>query len=179
MKNIATKYALSSRIIHWIMAVLIFLTFAIGFYMDEFLDDDAPNRYEIYDLHKSFGVIVFIFFIIRLFNRLIKTPPALPDSISSVDKKLAKIGHWSLYLLMFLTPLSGYLMSSFAGYPVNLFSWQIPNLVETNFEFAKFCSEAHEILAYSMIFLVAIHILAIFKHYFFDKNKTNILKRII
>jgi len=179
MKNTPTKYAISSRIIHWIMAILILLTFAIGFYMDEFLDDENPNRYEIYDLHKSLGVLVLFFFVIRLINRIIKKPPALPDSISLRDKKLAKIGHYSLYLLMLLTPLSGYLMSSFAGYPVNLFSWQLPNFVGTNFELAEFFSESHEIFAYSMIFMVSIHILAIFKHYFIDKNKTNILKRII
>jgi cytochrome b561 len=53
------------------------------------------------------------------------------------------------------------------------------NFVGTNFELAEFFSESHEIFAYSMIFMVSIHILAIFKHYFIDKNKTNILKRII
>ena len=179
MKNSSTKYSISSRIIHWAMAILILSTFAVGFYMKEFLDDDAQNRYEIYDLHKSLGVLVMILLIIRVINRIIKTPPALPDSISALDKKLAKIGHNLLYLLMFLVPLSGYLMSSFAGYPVNLFSIQLPNIVGTNFDFAKFFSEAHEIFAYSLIALVGIHILAIFKHYFFDKNKVNILKRII
>jgi cytochrome b561 len=179
MKNQVIKYALSSRIIHWLMAILIFSTFAIGIYMDDFLDHESENRFAVYDLHKSLGMLVFFLLLIRVLNRLIKTPPALPESISSLDKKLAKIGHYFLYLLMFLTPLSGYLMSSFAGYPVKLFSLEIPNFVGTNFELAKFFSETHEIVAFSLLGMVAIHILAIFKHYFFDKIPVNILKRII
>lgn len=147
--------------------------------MDEFLSDDAENRYQIYDLHKSLGMVVLLMLILRVFNRILNKPPLLPQSISPLEQKLAKLGHYILYILMLTTPLSGYLMSSFAGYPVKLFSIEIPNLVGANYEMAKICSEAHELSAYSLLAMVAIHILAVIKHRFFDKPENNVLKRII
>ena len=173
------KYALSSRILHWIMAILIFLTLAIGIYMKDFLAHDAENRYQIYDLHKSFGVLIFVILIIRITNRFIKKPPELPSTISPLQRNLAKIGHLLLYILMFTTPISGYLMSSFAGYPVKLFNIELPNLVSTNFKLAKIFSEMHEINAYALLALISIHIAAVLKHRFFDKPENDVLKRII
>ncbi|NBX52792.1 MAG: cytochrome b [Proteobacteria bacterium] len=173
------KYALSSRLLHWIMAIIIFSTLALGIYMKEFLGDDSTNRYQIYDLHKSMGMVVLILLIVRIANRFIKTPPALPSSISPLEQKLAKFGHLILYVLMLTTPISGYLMSSFAGYPVKLFSLELPNLVGTNFTLAKICAEIHEISAYALLGIVLIHILAVIKHRFFDRPENDVLKRII
>lgn len=173
------KYSLSSRILHWTMAVFIFFALGLGIYIDEFLSDDAENRYEIYDLHKSIGMVVLMLLIIRIINRIFKKAPPLPKTMPKIEQNLAKIGHLALYILMALTPLSGYLMSSFAGYPVKLFAIEIPNLVGTNFQLAKICSEAHEISAFSLLGVVAIHILAVIKHRFFDKPENDVLKRII
>ncbi|MBM3589963.1 MAG: cytochrome b [Alphaproteobacteria bacterium] len=173
------KYALSSRLLHWLMAIIIFSTLALGIYMDEFLSNDSTNRYPIYDLHKSMGILVLILLIIRIANRFIKTPPALPSSIRPIEQKLARLGHLSLYFLMLTTPISGYLMSRFAGYPVTFFSLELPNLVGTNFALAKICTEIHEISAYGLLGIIIIHILAVIRHRFFDKPENDILKRII
>ena len=173
------KYHLTSRILHWLMAFLIIANLAIGFYMKDFIANDAQNRFEIYDFHKSIGVLVIILLVFRIINRHIHKAPALPESFKKLDVNLAKIGHISLYILMLIVPVSGYLMSSFAGYPVKFFGVELPAFLDTNFTFAKICSEAHEISAIALIALIAIHILAIFKHRFFDKTKINILKRMI
>jgi len=161
------------------MAIIIFSTLALGIYMNEFLSNDSTNRYQIYDLHKSMGILVLILLIIRIANRFIKTPPALPSSIRPIEQKLARLGHLILYFLMLITPFSGYLMSSFAGYPVKLFSLELPNLVGTNFTLAKICAEIHEISAYALLGIIIIHVLAVIKHRFFDKPENDVLKRII
>ena len=80
---------------------------------------------------------------------------------------------------MFLTPLSGYLMSNYYGYPVKLFGMELPILVETNFDLAKNFSELHEIFAFSLLGLIVVHLLAVIKHHFIGANKFPIIKRML
>lgn len=173
------KYALSSRILHWIMALLIIALLALGVYMTNFLDKSASNRFEIYSLHKSLGVVALALIIIRIFNRAITKAPALPKNMFKIEKILAKITHFTLYLLMLVAPLSGYLMSNSYGYGVHLFSIKLPFLIEKNLEIGPLFSKAHYYSTNALIALIAIHILAVIKHRFFDKNQNDVLKRMI
>lgn len=173
------KYPLSSRIIHWLMAAIILFLLGLGIYMTDFLPKDAPNHLEIYSLHKSFGALALILVIVRICNRLIYKAPQLPATLKKYEQILSHLGHFGLYFLMICVPLSGYLMSNSFGYPVHLFSIELPMLVATNFELGKFFAEAHEVCAFSLFGLIAIHILAVIKHRFFDKPENNVFKRMI
>ncbi len=174
-----TKYPLSSRIIHWLMAALIFFLLGLGIYMTDFLPKDAPNHLEVYSLHKSLGAIALIFIFIRVINRFIFKAPALPATLKKSEQILSHLGHFGLYVLMLCVPLSGYLMSDSFGYPVHLFSFELPMLIGTNFELGKVFAEAHELSAFSLLGLVGIHVLAVIKHRFFDKPENDVLKRMI
>ncbi len=176
---VMTKYPASSRIIHWLMAVIILATLGVGIYMTEFLPKDSPNHLKIYSLHKSFGVIALIFIFVRIANRLFFRAPALPQSFPKLEKIASHLGHIGLYILMILVPFSGYLMSNSFGFPVHLFSLELPLLVEKNFELGKIFAEAHEVCAYSLLGLITIHILAVIKHRFFDKPEHDVLRRMI
>jgi cytochrome b561 len=173
------KYSLSSRIIHWLMAVLIIAILAIGIYMTEFLPKDSVNRSQIYSFHKSLGVMAIILIITRIINRFLNKAPNLPQSMAKAEKILAHLGHVGLYLLMIIVPVSGYLMSNSFGYAVSFFSLELPFVVEKNFELAKIFAEIHELSSYSILGLVAIHVLAVIKHRFFDKPENDVLKRMI
>jgi cytochrome b561 len=173
------KYHIVSRVIHWLMALIILFLLGLGIYMTDFLSKEAPNRMEIYNLHKSLGVMVLILVFVRIINRFANKPPALPDSLPKFEKIAAHLAHIALYLLMILVPLSGYLMSNSFGYPVNFFSIQLPFLVQQNFELGNLFHNAHWILAYSLIAILALHILGVIKHRFFDKTENDVLKRMI
>lgn len=174
------KYQISSRILHWIMAAIIIFLLALGIYMADFLPKDAPNRMEFYNLHKSFGVLALILIIVRIINRAVFTPPSLPETINKLEQKLAYLAHILLYLLMVLVPLSGYLMSNSFGYPVNLFGFKMPFLIEKNADLGKIFHETHEIAPYILIIVLLLHIAGVIKHRYFDKNKENdVLKRMV
>lgn len=173
------KYPLSSRILHWLMALIIIFLLGLGIYMADFLQADSPNRMEIYSLHKSLGVMILILVAIRLINRVIFPAPALPISLSKFEKIGAHLAHVALYLLMILIPLSGYLMSNSFGYPVHFFSVEMPFLIEKNLELAPVFAELHEIFAYSLIAVLGLHILGVIKHRFFDSAENDVLKRIL
>jgi cytochrome b561 len=161
------------------MAAIILFLLGLGIYMADFLDKEAPNRMDIYSLHKSLGVIALILIAIRIFNRFINKAPALPNSFPKIEKFAAHLAHISLYLLMIIMPLSGYLMSNSFGYPVHLFGIEMPFLVEQNSVLGNIFHETHWIAAYLMIAVLILHIAGVIKHRFFDNPENNVLKRMI
>ncbi len=174
------KYPLTSRILHWSMAILILFLLGLGIYMHEFLPKDAPNRMEVYGLHKSLGALALVLIFVRIVNRLAFKAPNLPASLENWEKIAAHFVHFGLYLLMIIVPLSGYLMSNYFGYPVHFFGIELPFLVEKNPEIGMIFAETHEIAAYSILGLIVFHVLGAIKHRFFDKNPENdVIKRMI
>ncbi len=173
------KYPLSHRILHWFMALLILVAIGIGIYMTKFLTHDSPNRMEVYDLHKSLGVMVLIFIVIRIVNRLKIQVPPLPQTMPKIEIVAAHLAHIALYLGMVAVPLSGYLMSSFYGFPVKMFGLLVPSLVGTHPEIGGICASLHGLFAYGLLTLVVLHVLAVVKHRFFDKAEHDVLKRMI
>lgn len=147
--------------------------------MTEFLSKDSANRMQIYHLHKSFGVVVLILFFFRFVNRFKNPSPHLPQTIAKRERTLAHLGHIVLYVFMLAVPLSGYLMSNSFGYPVHLFSIEMPFLVQKNIELGKFFSGVHKYAAYGLIALLVLHIAGVVKHRFFDKPENDVLKRMI
>ncbi len=147
--------------------------------MSDFLSKEASNRSQIYELHKSIGVLVLILVGLRIFNRIIKGTPALPNSLSVIEKNLAHLVHFALYALMIVVPLSGYLMSNSYGYPVHFFGIEMPMLTSKEIDQGKFFSEVHESSAFIMLGLITLHILGALKHRFFDKPESDVLKRML
>lgn len=166
------KYHLVMRINHWLMALLIISQIALGWYMVPY-DENNPNADTFYYYHKSFGVLLFMLIVWRLFCRSILSHPPLPSTMPKVEKVSAKFVHWGLYLLIFLIPVLGYLMSSSYEYSdgVYLFSlFDVPELLgkdEARFEFFR---DAHAVAAYTLLGLVVLHIIGALKHRFYDKN---------
>lgn len=173
------KYPISSRIIHWLMAALIIFLIGLGIYMSQFLSKEAPNRLDIYNLHKSLGALALGAVFIRIINRGIFKSPELPNSLPKIEKIGAKSSHFLLYILMIAVPLSGYLMSNSFGYPVNFFGHNLPNMIEPNEKLSHLFHELHEILPYVMLGVIALHIAGAVKHRFFDKAENDVLKRML
>jgi cytochrome b561 len=170
------KYPLSIRILHWLMALIMIGLLCVGLYM-EGLPKEDPMRGALYSLHKSFGVTVFLLFLIRWFLRARLGVPELPDVITAIEKLSAKLGHYALYGFMAAMPLSGYLMSSFGGRPVKLFGLELPNIVEKNPELSGFFREFHKYAAYTLIIALTLHVLAVIYHRV--KERVNLLSRML
>ena len=176
--NKNSKYNLTARILHWLMAVMIIAVFSLGIAIDKLKDNNYPNITTIYQIHKIGGVLILLLLTVRIFNRLISKAPKLNDKFTKLETFLIKIGHFILYLLMIIAPLSGYLMSGFAGYPIMIGNYQLPAPIP-NFTLAKIFSEVHEIATFSLIILAVIHLLFAMKHRFFDIKEKNILDRML
>lgn len=171
------RYTAVAIALHWLMAVAFALMLASGLMMD---DLEPALKFQVFQWHKSLGVTLLVLFFVRLGWRLLHKPPALPASVQGLEKLAAHAGHWGLYALMLAMPLTGWLMvsSSVFGLPTivfGLFEWpHIPGVV-MNEAVSGLSKEAHEILAWVFMALIAGHIAAVVKHLVIDKH--NLLPR--
>ena len=105
------------------------------------------------------------------------TPRHLP-SHTAVERKLGKIMHQMLYLLVFIIMISGYLISTADGRGIAVFEFfDVPALGVSIENQEDIAGLVHKWLAYLLIALVVLHAWAALKHHFIDKDDT--LKRMM
>jgi cytochrome b561 len=138
-------YTATAKLLHWLMAALLFGLLALGFYMHDL--PLSPTKLQIYSWHKWAGVTAFLLVSFRLFWRLTHRPPALPESMPRLMQFAAHAGHLLLYVLMVAIPLSGWLMSSAKGFQTVYFGiLPIPDLLDKNKELGDLLALVHKSL---------------------------------
>jgi cytochrome b561 len=85
---------------------------------------------------------------------------------------LAHSMHYGLYALMIITPLSAFIASNAAQYPVSfLFLFDMPSLFENkDVALAKWFMFIHRQIALILACAIVIHILAALYHHFIKKD---------
>lgn len=175
LKNTTESYGLIHRSLHWTIALLIICLLIVGLIMG---DLENPLRGQVYGIHKATGILVLALVTLRLSWRFYSVVPGYPATMDKFQKFAAHAVHFFLYLAMFGMPLSGWGMSSAAGYPVSFFGlFELPPLVEKSKELGKIFHEVHEYLGFALIGAIAIHIGAALLHHFYYKD--TILKRML
>lgn len=176
LKNTPDTYGLVNKLVHWLLAITIIGMIFFGWYMGDL--EISPDKFKLYALHKSIGITVLALVVFRVFWRLfLGVPKSLPHH-KDWEKLLSKAAHLLLYIAIFVMPLSGWLMSSAAGFPVSVFgAFTMPDLIEKNREFGKLLGSVHLLSAWTILVLVSLHVLGALKHHFIDKDET--LKRML
>ena len=180
----ARRYSTVAIILHWAMAVLIVWQIWIGIWMTGAIDDPQSQAaaYEAFQFHKSLGLSLLVLALLRLGWRLAHRKPALPPHLPAWQRIGAQASHALLYAFMVLIPLTGWayvstgwnsdLGTAFAIPTIwfGLFEWpHLPGL-DVNALLADLAMEAHELLAWSLIALLVLHVAAALKHHFADRD---------
>ena len=171
------RYASIAVALHWAIAILILGQIAGGLYMHN-LPNASPVKFDLYQLHKSFGLSVLILTFLRLGWRLVNPPPALPVAMPGWQKLAARATHWGFYALMFITPLAGLAIVSVSptDIPTKWFGVvHVPHLpffngVADRAAVEDIFKEVHEVLAFSILFLLVLHVGAALKHGFINRD---------
>ena len=165
----AARYNPVAISLHWLIALLIFAGWGLGFYMSDL--PLSPSKLQYYSWHKWMGVTTFILAILRAGWLATHPVPRLPRAIPPWQTRTARVTHFVLYLLMFVIPLSGWLMSSAKGVPTVYFGvWPIPDLIGKDKAIGDVLVAVHQSLAYGLAALVGLHIAAAIKHHFMDRD---------
>jgi len=172
LKNSSEKYGTISKILHWSIAVLILTLIALGWYMTS-LDYYHPWRYRTLSLHKSIGVVVFILFIIKILWMINSPTPKISRDLKKWERIAAWIVHKFLFSIIFILPVTGYIISTSSGNSISFFGlFEIPPFIKADDNIRDFSEEIHEITAYTGLAIIILHIAAAFKHHFKDKDDT-------
>ena len=176
--NETDRYGRVSRLLHWTIAFLFIILIPMGIF-SSIIPEDVMYRTQYYVVHKTIGVVVLFLIIIRLiWNRRSKRP-ALDASLKPVEKKLAHGVHIALYVMMIAIPLTGFIMTSFHGYPTFFFSWELQPLWGQSKTGTIVFGMMHKyFLPYLLYVILGAHILGALKHHFIDKHKAA-FKRIV
>jgi|JFJP01.1.fsa_nt_gi cytochrome b561 len=156
------KYSTSVRFLHWLMAILFTVIIVMGFVMVEFKES---KPWGLYELHKSLGILVFGLLFIRLFMRAVSKAPPLPADTALVARLVAHITVAFMYICMIIMPISGYLLSNSAGFPVKFFGIELPVLLAKNPELSEKIGQLHEIGGWVFVGLITLHILGVIAHH--------------
>jgi cytochrome b561 len=169
-----TKVAIA---MHWLIAALIFLNIAGGLYMESFAKG-TPERDGVLFYHASTGSLIFMLAVLRLLWRMTHRPASLPASIPSWQQTASHILHWTLYVLMFTVPLTGYIHRLAGAHPVNFFGLgNLPVFIDKNEPLRVLTDTLHETLVWVLVILIVGHIGAALKHRFVDRD--GVLERML
>jgi cytochrome b561 len=157
-----TRFTATSRLLHWLMAVLILAMLFIGVGMAA---SETPRYETLVAIHKPLGILLLVLVAIRLVNRLMNPAPPLPSDLPFIMRLAAKASHFLLYVLMFALPLVGWAMLSAARYPIVLFgALQLPPILPQNEALYASLRETHTALAFLLFATFLAHLGAALFH---------------
>jgi cytochrome b561 len=155
------QFALQSRILHWLMAVLLLTMLAIGVSMVASLGD----YHALVAIHRPLGIAILILAVIRLVNRLSTSLPPFPPTMSSRERWIASNSERLFYGLMITLPLVGWGMLSAGHYPIVMFgSVHLPPILPANPTLFAILRKAHTVLAYLFFLTFLAHLAAVLFH---------------
>jgi len=167
-RNSPDQWGLISRILHWVMAIIVIGMLGCGLYIDNLPDE--PIKFLLINLHKGTGVVVLGLLVFRLLWRLSQPVPSLLQ-LPQPHLFLAKASVPVLYLVLFIMPISGIIMSQSFGYSINVYGWfTFPEIVSKNPAVGKLAAATHQIAGWLLIGLIGLHIAAALYHQFFRKD---------
>jgi cytochrome b561 len=156
------RFSAVSRLLHWLMALMILAMLFIGVGMAA----SVSPRYDLLvSIHRPLGIAILVLVVIRILNRLISPPPALPDSVPPVQRLAAKASHLALYTLMVVMPLVGWGMLSAARYPIVLYGpLRLPPILPHDLILYAWLRQLHTGLAFLLFAIVIAHLGAALFH---------------
>lgn len=134
----------------------------LGWFMVEL--PKGPERGYYFALHKSMGLTIFLFMLVRISWRLLNAAPAFPDSVPLWQRALAHGVHIGFYILLVAQPVSGYLSSSFSGYKTKLFGLPLPHWGWRDAPLNELFTEIHVAISIGLVVLVGVHLLGVLTH---------------
>ena len=164
-----------ARSLHWLVALMIFAQLALGWIAEEM--PKGPDKVTWMTGHKSLGVTILMFVLLRITWRLLHGRPAEPEG-KAWELWSARLAHFALYALMVVVPVAGWIAADTSSLPWQYWwSFATPDLMGANHYIHELFEDVHKAAIWSLVAVVAVHILAALRHQFIKRN--NVLRRMI
>lgn len=193
LRNTTMSYGFLAKFLHWFVAFLFLAAYCTIYYRHYFTGPCirgqgfpcSPENIQVFALHKSFGLTILVFAILRLIWRF-SNPSPKPDPASRLEHLGAKLAHGTLYFWMITMPITGYVAN---GGGTNFFGlFDIPSFRRTEIydvlvtqgmgiDFRTFeapLDRFHKQISGQLLLwmLILLHVSAALYHHFWKKDQT-------
>jgi cytochrome b561 len=157
----SARFALPSRILHWLMAPMVIAQLLIGVTMIASL-----SYYPLLlAIHRPLGMLILVFAVVRLVNRLTHRLPPFLATMSPLERRIASWSEYLLYALLLVQPLIGWATVSASRFPVTLVGpIQLPGIAPHNIDVYAVLRECHSVFAFLLFATFTAHICAVLFH---------------
>ena len=171
LKNPSDRWGGVSQLLHWTTVVLILAIAYIGLTMGDL--PNGPDKIRTYALHKSIGLTILALVVLRVLWRLYAGAPRPVPGSPRWQERIASLTHFGIYVLLFAMPISGWVLNSSAGYPLQWFGlFNLPDIVGESHDLHEAAEAAHELMFWLLALMVAAHAGAAFYHHLFQQDAT-------
>lgn len=157
------RFAVPSRILHWLMAPMVIAQLLIGVTMV------ASLAYYplLLAIHRPLGILILVFALIRLLNRLTHALPPFLATMGPAERRVASWSEYLLYGLLLIQPLTGWAMLSAAGRPiVSVGPFVLPGIAPHNIDVYAVLRLCHNVFALLLFLTFTAHVCAVLFHTF-------------
>ena len=162
-------YGTGARLFHWVIALMVVVQIPVGIAMtsEPLLGVGDP----LFILHKGMGSVLLVLVVGRVLWRVTHPPPPFPDFMSRLEQRIAGSAHIVIYILLLVMAVSGYVRTIGDGFPIELLdALGIPPLIPPMPRAARSMLVVHQFAVVALIALVAVHISAVVRHQWIDRN---------
>ncbi|MCG7521288.1 cytochrome b/b6 domain-containing protein [Ruegeria sp. Ofav3-42] len=185
LANTAQSYGGVTKTFHWLTALLILAAFPVGWFANRLAHaiedpaiattpEDLQQAAQLFSLHKTIGVTVFIVALARILWALSQPKPGLLNAENKPEAFAAETVHWLLYGSLVLVPLTGWIHhAATEGFAPILwpFGQNLP-FVPKSPEAAEVTGGLHKVLMLVLLGALVLHIAGALKHHVIDKDST-------
>ena len=163
-RDVVVRYTRTAIALHWLIALVILVQIPFGWSLEEIPSGTAARGWYV-NLHKSVGVTLGVFIVLRACWRWFHPPPALPDWMPRWERIGANAIHAGLYACMLIMPLTGYVASNFSKWGVNYFNTiMLPPWGAADARIYAFFNGAHVTTSYIFLALILAHVASAVRH---------------
>lgn len=171
LKNSDQRWGSVSQSLHWLIVLLIIGQGTVGLLMTGMRN--SPDKIQLYALHKSFGLTILALVVLRLAWRLYAGTPRPVPGTPGWQEKIASLSHWTLYALLFAIPISGWVLNSASGFPLQWFGlFNLPAITGKDHDLHELAEDVHEMLFWTLVAVALVHAAAAFYHHLFQRDAT-------
>ena len=185
IKNTTQTYGSVAKWLHWLTALFFLAAYCTVYYRHWFTENKTPENWTALQLHLSIGISIAVLVLLRIIWRVMNRSPDVEPG-TKLEHITAKAGHFALYVMMIVIPLTGYL-----GTGVNteyFFLFDIPKFESTSLstlfvsgnlglsfgEIEKPLDFIHKDIGGKWLvwLLILGHVMAAMYHHFIKKDRT-------
>jgi cytochrome b561 len=160
-----------TRFLHWLTLFLVAALFALAFSIR--FSSSAAEATALTQLHRSFGVTVWVVMLCRLVWRQFARFPNWPADMPQAMRLAAQWSEYALYALMLTQPILGLFQTNAHGDRVNLFLLgELQALIGMDRPLARQLLWVHQTVGLLLLGLIGLHASAALYHHFWRRDDT-------